>query len=131
MTFPAGHSGLGTMHSGHSGMGNSEPGAGDAANKKLVAGLLGIVLGSFGVHKFYLGMTTPGLIMLGLNVGVWLLALLIGLLTLGLGLMISVPLASLISGVIGLLGLVEGIIYLTKSDADFGREYLQGKKPWL
>ncbi|WP_216320133.1 TM2 domain-containing protein [Deinococcus aestuarii] len=103
----------------------------DIAQRKLIAGLLGIVLGSLGVHKFYLGMNTPGLIMLGANIGVWILAFLLGLITLGFGLIITVPLAGLISGAIGLLGLVEGILYLTKSDEEFYRQYVLGKKPWL
>ncbi|WP_309572328.1 NINE protein [Deinococcus sp.] len=103
----------------------------DVGQKKIVAGLLGIVLGSLGVHKFYLGLTTPGLIMLGVNVGVWILAFLLGLLTLGVGLIVTIPLAGLVTGLIGLLGLVEGVIYLTKSDADFEREYVAGKKAWL
>ncbi|THF84843.1 TM2 domain-containing protein [Deinococcus sp. KSM4-11] len=103
----------------------------DVGQKKVIAGLLGIILGSLGVHKFYLGMTTPGLIMLGVNVGVWILALLLGLVTLGVGLIVTIPLASLVSGAIGLLGLVEGIIYLTKSDPDFERDYVIGKKAWL
>lgn len=34
---------------------------------KLVAGILGIVLGMFGVHRFYLGYTGIGLIQLCLN----------------------------------------------------------------
>ncbi|WP_102127755.1 TM2 domain-containing protein [Deinococcus planocerae] len=103
----------------------------DIAQKRLIAGLLGIVFGSLGVHKFYLGMNTPGLIMLGANIGVWILAFLLGLITLGLGLIITVPLAGLISGAIGLLGLVEGILYLTKSDEEFYGQYVLGKKPWL
>ncbi|GAA0510405.1 hypothetical protein GCM10008937_17840 [Deinococcus depolymerans] len=107
------------------------PGGADVAQKKLIAGLLGIFLGSLGVHKFYLGNTTPGAIMLGVNVGVWIVAFLLGLLTLGFGLVITLPLAALVSSAVGLLGLVEGIIYLTKSDADFGREYILGQKPWL
>ncbi|WP_019587247.1 TM2 domain-containing protein [Deinococcus apachensis] len=103
----------------------------DIPQKKLIAGLLAIVLGSLGVHKFYLGMNTPGVIMLGANVGVWILALLLGLITLGFGLIITVPLAILVSSAIGLLGLIEGILYLTKSDGDFYTQYVLGKKPWL
>lgn len=103
----------------------------DISQKKLIAGLLAIVLGSLGVHKFYLGMNTPGVIMLGVNVGVWILALLLGLITLGLGLIITLPLAGLVSSAIGLLGLVEGVLYLTKSDEDFYSQYVLGKKPWL
>ena len=58
-------------------------------------------------------------------------ALWTGLLTLGFGLVITLPLAALVSSAVGLLGLVEGIIYLTKSDADFEREYILGQKAWL
>ena len=36
----------------------------EVSNKKLAAGLLGIFLGAFGIHKFVLGYTKPGLIML-------------------------------------------------------------------
>lgn len=105
--------------------------AGDVAQKRLIAGLLGIFLGSLGVHKFYLGLNTQGLLILGVNVGVWILAVLVGLVTLGLGLIVTIPLAGLVSSALGLLGLIEGILYLTKSDADFQRDYLIGKKPWL
>ncbi len=103
----------------------------DIPQKKLIAGLLAIVLGSLGAHKFYLGMNTPGLIMLGVNIGVWVVALVLGLITLGLGLIITLPLAGLISGAVGLLGLVEGVLYLTRSDEDFYAQYVLGKKPWL
>ena len=36
----------------------------EISNKKLVAGLTGIFLGAFGVHKFILGYTKPAVIML-------------------------------------------------------------------
>ena len=36
----------------------------EAHNKKIVAGILGILLGGLGIHKFYLGYTTAGIIML-------------------------------------------------------------------
>lgn len=72
---------------------------------KTVAGLLGILLGGLGAHKFYLGYTTQGIIQLILS-----------LVTFGIG---------------GILGLVEGILYLTKSDADFENTYVQGKKAWF
>ncbi|MDL2344238.1 NINE protein [Deinococcus sp. MIMF12] len=109
----------------------SGPLPGDIATRRLIAGLLAIVLGSFGAHKLYLGITTPGLIMLGVNVGVWIVALLLGLLLFVVGLVVTLPLAGLVSGAVGLLGLIEGILYLTKSDEDFYREYVVGKKPWL
>ncbi|MVN85890.1 NINE protein [Deinococcus sp. HMF7620] len=103
----------------------------DVSQKKMIAGLLAIFLGSLGVHKFFLGQTTPGLLTLGVNVGVWIVALLLGVLTLGAGLLLTIPLAALVSSALGLLGLVEGIIYLTKSDSEFQRDYLLGGKAWL
>lgn len=78
-------------------------------SKKITAGVLGIVLGSLGVHKFVLGLTTPGVIML-----------LVTVLTLGFGGMVT-----------GLIGLIEGIIYLTKSDEEFYQLYGVQKKGWF
>ena len=72
---------------------------------KVVAGVLGILLGSFGAHRFYLGDMTGGII-----------RLVIAIFTCGVG---------------GLIGLVEGIIYLTKSDAEFHNTYVAGKKGWF
>lgn len=75
------------------------------ADKKIVAGICGILLGGFGVHKFILGYTTEGIIQL-----------VITLVTCGIG---------------SIVGLVEGIIYLTKSDEDFVRTYIQNKRGWF
>ncbi len=73
------------------------------AEKKIVAGILAITLGALGAHRFYLGDTTGGII-----------RLLSSLLCLG-----------------GIIGLIEGIIYLTKSDEDFVQTYLVEKKAWF
>lgn len=105
--------------------------SGDVGQKKLIAGLLAIFLGSFGIHKFYLGMNNAGMLMLGVNVGTWFVAVVLGILLIFVGLVFTVPLAVLVSAALVILGLVEGIIYLTKSDADFERDYLIGKKAWL
>lgn len=83
------------------------------ANKKMPAGILGILLGGFGVHKFYLGYNTEGIIMLA----AWVV-----------GMFLTCGLASI---AVGIVGLVEGIIYLTKSDEEFVRTYVQGKKAWF
>lgn len=104
---------------------------GDVAGRKLIAGLLAIFLGSLGVHKFYLGLNRPGALLLGLNVGAWVLAIFLGIVTLGVGFIVTLPLASLVGFALGVLGLVEGVVYLTKSDEAFAREYLVGKKAWL
>jgi TM2 domain-containing membrane protein YozV len=73
-------------------------------NKKIASGILAILLGSFGIHKFLLGYTTEGIIQIVLNVFC------------GLG---------------GFIGLIEGIIYLTKSDDEFYQTYQANKKGWF
>ena len=74
-------------------------------NKKVLAGVLAIVLGGLGVHKFILGYTQEGIIQL-----------ILGVVTCGIG---------------GVIGLVEGIIYLTKTDEEFYQTYQVGKKGWF
>ncbi len=89
------------------------------ADKKIAAGICGILLGGFGVHKFVLGYTNEGVMML---VG-YLLGLVITFITCGVGVFIPVA--------IGIVGLVEGIIYLTKSDEEFVQTYVLNRKPWF
>ena len=90
------------------------PQVGQTSSKdKTTAGILGILLGGLGIHKFYLGYTNEGLIML-------LVSLLGGIVTCGFG-----------SMAVGAIGLAEGIIYITKSDEDFAEIYLHGRKPWF
>lgn len=86
-------------------------------NKKIIAGILGIIFGGLGIHKFILGYNKEGGILLG--------ATLIGILLscVGIGvLFVWIP---------GVIGFIEGIIYLTKSDAEFYNTYQAGKKPWF
>jgi TM2 domain-containing membrane protein YozV/RNA polymerase subunit RPABC4/transcription elongation factor Spt4 len=80
---------------------------------KVAAGLLGIFLSWLGIHKFYLGYTKEGVIML-------LVSILGGVVTCGAA-----------TGVMSIIGLIEGIIYLTKSDEEFERLYVQGHKGWF
>ena len=78
---------------------------------KVAAGVLAILLGYFGVHKFYLGCTTAGLIMLLLTIfGIFL---------------VFPPL------IISIIALVEGIIYLTKTDEEFEQLYVINKRCWF
>jgi TM2 domain-containing membrane protein YozV len=72
-------------------------------SKRVLCGVLAIVVGWTGVHKFILGHTVPGLI----------------------------TLASSCVGIGWIIGLVEGIIYLTKTDDDFVQTYQIGKKEWF
>ena len=64
---------------------------------KTAAGILGILLGGFGVHQFYLGSVGTGFIMIAIT-----------LITCGIG---------------AVLGLVEGILILVMSDEDFNKRY--------
>lgn len=80
---------------------------------KATAGLLAILLGAFGVHKFYLGDTTAGAITLGISLGA-------GLITCGAA-----------TFVMSVIGIIEGVIYLSKSDAEFQQIYVLGRKSWF
>src|SRR5690348_9964549 len=64
--------------------------AGARAANKVAAGVCGILLGSLGIHKFILGYTGAGLIML----------------------LVTVLSCGLLSPVTHIIGLIEGILYL-------------------
>jgi len=86
-------------------------------SNKLTAGLLGILLGGLGIHKFVLGLNTSGIIMLVLTVTsifAWCLI---------------VPLA--IPPIVALIGFIEGVLYLTASDEDFYKKYAVNKQQWF
>lgn len=72
---------------------------GTAAKSKMAAGLLGIFLGAFGIHRFYLGYNTIGVIQL-------ILGLPLGFITCGVTTFITM-----------IWGLIEGILILTGSIA--------------
>jgi hypothetical protein len=46
-------------------------------------------------------------------------------------LLVSILSIGMLAGLVHLIGLVEGIIYLTKSDDDFVRIYGEGKRGWF
>ena len=71
---------------------------------KTTAGLLGIFLGCFGIHWFYLGKKDRGTCYLGISiVGIFLWFL---------------PLV-----IVSVVGFVEGIMLICKNDDDFDEEY--------
>lgn len=74
-------------------------------NKKVLAGVLGILFGSLGIHKFVLGYNKEGFI--------------------------QILISFLTCGAAGIIGFIEGIIYLTKSDEEFYLTYQVGKRPWF
>ena len=82
---------------------------GGQAKSKTTAGVLAILLGALGVHKFYLGFT-----------GVGFIILVASLLTCGVAWIITGP-----------IGIIEGIIYLTKTDEEFEEMYVVNRKQWF
>lgn len=69
---------------------------------RVVAGLLAIFLGSLGIHKFYLGKWGWGIIYLVFS---WTV----------------IP---------GILGVIEGIMYLISSDEMFQKKYAENPAPF-
>lgn len=90
--------------------GNSVP---NQSSKRVVAGILAIILGPLGIHKFILGYTQEGIITL-------IITFILGIITCGIA-----------AWAIGIITLVEGIIYLTKSDEEFIQTYQINKKGWF
>ena len=77
----------------------------DQGPSRVVVGVVAILIGSLGVHRFMLGDATGGVIRL---------------------------VATIVTcGAAGFIGLVEGIIYLTKSDEEFHQTYVVEKKAWF
>jgi TM2 domain-containing membrane protein YozV len=89
------------------------------ADKKMAAGICGILLGSFGIHKFILGYQQEGIILIAVTLVAWILAI------------VTCGIATPLIFVPSIIGIVEGIMYLTKSDEEFIQTYVIGKKPWF
>ena len=89
--------------------GNRQPQFTTQESKRVLAGVFGILFGALGIHKFILGYTKQGVIMLVLTI-----------ITFGI-----------LGGLMGLIGLIEGIIYLTKSDEEFVETYQNNIKAWF
>ena len=81
----------------------------DISGKKIAAGICGVLLGGLGIHKFILGFTGAGLTML----------------------LISVLSIGLLSPIMHIIGIIEGIMYLSKSDAEFYQTYIVARKTWF
>jgi len=74
-------------------------------NKKILAGILALLFGGIGVHKFILGYTREGIIQIILSI--------------------------VTCGIAGIIPFIEGIIYLTKTDQEFYQTYQVNKRPWF
>lgn len=79
----------------------------------IAAGILAIFFGLFGIHKFYMGYTNEGFIMLGVTI--------VG----------SLATFGAIALVVQLLAVVEGLIYLIKTQNQFELDYVCGSRKWL
>ena len=89
--------------------GNRQPQFSTQDSKRVLAGIFAILFGALGIHKFILGYTKQGVIMLLLTI-----------ITFGI-----------LGTLMGLIGLIEGIIYLTKSEEEFVEMYQNNYKGWF
>jgi TM2 domain-containing membrane protein YozV len=96
-----------------------QPQPSSSGKSKIAAGVLGILLGHLGIHKFYLGYTREAVIMLVVTV----VCACASAFTLGF--------SALGAGAMAIIGIIEGILYLTKSDQEFDQIYVYGRKPWF
>jgi TM2 domain-containing membrane protein YozV len=85
---------------------------GDISTLKKKAGWSAILLGALGAHKFLLGYKRAGTIMVAASLIGWIL--------------FALP-----SIIVMIIGIIEGVIYLRKSDADFAATYVQGRREWF
>lgn len=90
------------------------------SEKKLVAGILAILLGALGIHKFYMGYNKEGIILL---LSTLIILPLLTVITCGVG--------SFLYPVVVVIPLIEGIIYLTMPDEQFDNTYIRNQKPWF
>lgn len=81
-------------------------------SKRVITSILALVLGGFGAHKFYLGMTKPAAIMLGVWIAGYFLK--------------GIP-----TTIVVIIGWVECYLYFTKTDAEFEQTYVVNKKEWF
>ncbi|WP_176013873.1 TM2 domain-containing protein [Victivallis sp. Marseille-Q1083] len=80
---------------------------------RFIVGLAAILLGAFGIHKFILGYPKAGLIMLVVTIAG-------GALSFGLA-----------STAMGIIGIIEGILYITCSQEDFRQRYIVNRRAWF
>lgn len=83
------------------------------ATKQLLSGYCGIIFGALGIHKFVLGYTQEGVIMLVVSI-------------IGVYFAYGLPLI-----IMQLVGLIEGMIYLNKNHDEFVNTYFMNKQGWF
>jgi TM2 domain-containing membrane protein YozV len=91
---------------------NRTAGIGSAYKDKWVAAVLAFLLGTFGIHKFYLGYKNEGLIMLLVSI--------LGSCLAGAGALVML-----------VISMIEAVRYVILTQEDFERKYVFGSKGWL
>lgn len=81
----------------------NKPMAGPDAKSKITAGLLGIFLGSFGVHNFYLGYTSKAVIQLVCTI----VGILTSCIVVGVFVVLGISIWGLVEGIMILCGKIE------------------------
>tara|TARA_B100000579_G_C22526073_1_gene708485 strand:- start:284 stop:727 length:444 start_codon:yes stop_codon:yes gene_type:complete len=82
-------------------------------SKRTSVGILGIIFGWLGVHKFMLGYTTEGFILLAISI-------IGGIITCGFSIIIT-----------DIIGIIEGIMILNKTPKQFKETYVDKKTKWF
>ena len=87
-------------------------GIGSSHKDKWVAAILAFCLGTIGIHKFYLGYKTEGIIMIVVSV--------VGGLCFGVGLL-----------VMAVISIIEAVRYVILTQEEFESTYVYADKAWL
>ena len=96
----------------------SDPQVEEFVEKKFSAGICALLFGIFGLHKFLLGLHSAGLIMLAVSLS---------------GVVLTPCLLVPIFGpfIMWTIGVIEGIIYLSKSEDQFYQDYAIQRRQWF
>ena len=111
---------------------------------RIAAGWLAIIIGGLGIHKFYLGFTIPGILYLLANAFCLGFALIVFPIMdeVQMSRVMGAEMAAIIAIIVFLffgilsisirvIAIIEGFIYLLKSDEEFDRLYVVEKKKWF
>ena len=128
----------GQTYAGNQGYAGGTPGVGaypvpaPGVKSRTTAGILAILLGQIGVHKFYLGHVGIGFLHIVISFTAFFVSCgvgcVVGIFTFGAGFLVGILIALLI---IWGIGIVEGIMYLTKTDEEFYRIYVVERRSFF
>ena len=82
-------------------------------SRRTSIGVLGIIFGFLGVHKFMLGYKTEGFILLAVSI-------IGGIITCGVAIIVT-----------DIIGIIEGIMILNKTPLQFKKTYIDRKTTWF